>query len=83
MGFLILFKIKIILQRHNTFLYQLKQNVEIYKSAPSFKISLNNDEPANAATRTYNLPTTTNVAAIVVGDMNSRVDKYTWYIPKL
>ena len=50
-------KIKDILQHHNTFLYQLKQNVEIYKSVPSFTISLNDNEPANAATRTYNLPT--------------------------
>jgi hypothetical protein len=60
---------------HNSFIRSLKTCVELYNNYPQYKLVISEDaRPQNAPTRTYNAPTSTEVAAIVITEGSDEVD---------
>ena len=56
------------IRMHNPFLRSVRQALANNEAIPVFRLILSDKPPSNAATRTYNHPTVTQISAIVTGD---------------
>jgi len=69
----ILAELRTWIQNHNPFIQGIKQNMDRIQTAdiPLYKLVLSDTPPPDAATRTYNAPTCSEMAAILIGDGES------------
>ena len=56
------------IRQHNPFLQSVKQALAENSSVPLFRLIISDKPPPEAATRTYNRPTVTEISAIIAGD---------------
>ena len=63
--------IKAEIRQNNSFYRSAKQHMDQNRELPLFRLVISDTPPENAATRTYNQPTATEVSVIITGDDNN------------
>ena len=64
---LVLNNIRSEVEQCNPFLRSLRQALEMHQEVPLYRLVVSDVQPVNASTRTCNVPTSSEVAAIIVG----------------